>query len=102
MNRKPAKQTRRSISVRGTTYDTLRECCERESRSMSDVVEELLAGYFARRGEKVGAARPTPERERSQRAQPSRGTAGRPAPTPAAVVLGNRRQKANDYRAFQF
>jgi hypothetical protein len=38
-----SKQTRRSISVRGTTYDALRGYCDDKGRSMSDVVEELLA-----------------------------------------------------------
>jgi hypothetical protein len=37
------KQTRRSISVRGTTYDKLRQYGELHDRSMSDIVEELLA-----------------------------------------------------------
>ena len=37
------KQTRRSISVRGTTYDKLRQYGEAHGRSMSDIVEELLA-----------------------------------------------------------
>ncbi len=36
-------QTRRSISVRGVTYDSLRRYCDQNDRSMSDVVEELLA-----------------------------------------------------------
>jgi hypothetical protein len=38
-----SKQTRRSISVRGTTYAALREYCETHQRSMSDIVEEQLA-----------------------------------------------------------
>jgi hypothetical protein len=38
-----SKQTRRSISVRGTTYTQLRSFCEEHDRSMSDVVEELLS-----------------------------------------------------------
>jgi hypothetical protein len=37
------KQSRRSISVRGVTYDKLRVYGETHNRSMSDVVEELLA-----------------------------------------------------------
>jgi hypothetical protein len=37
------KQTRRSISIRGTTYDKLRQYCQVQDRSMSDIVEELLA-----------------------------------------------------------
>jgi hypothetical protein len=38
-----SKQTRRSISVRGTTYAHLRDFCAANDRSMSDVVEELLS-----------------------------------------------------------
>ncbi len=38
-----SKQTRRSISVRGTTYSHLRDFCAANDRSMSDVVEELLS-----------------------------------------------------------
>jgi hypothetical protein len=38
-----SKQTRRSISVRGTTYAMLRDFCAEHDRSMSDVVEELLS-----------------------------------------------------------
>ena len=45
-----SKQTRRSISVRGTTYFTLRQYCEDHDRSMSDLVEELLAKVFAAAG----------------------------------------------------
>ena len=38
------KQTRRSISVRGTTYESLRRYCEQHQLSMSEVVEEQLGG----------------------------------------------------------
>ncbi len=47
-----SKQTRRSISVRGTTYDSLRGWCEDNGKSMSEVVEELLAKL-------LGGAAPT-------------------------------------------
>lgn len=43
-------QTRRSISVRGQTYDALREACDRLDVSMSDVVEQCLAEWFKREG----------------------------------------------------
>jgi|GEM_PF-2714901 len=46
-----SKQTRRSISVRGTTYFTLRQYCEDHDRSMSDLVEELLAKTFEAAGQ---------------------------------------------------
>lgn len=42
-----SKQTRRSISVRGTTYSLLRDFCSEHDRSMSDVVEELLSRILA-------------------------------------------------------
>src|SRR5688572_30736925 len=52
-----SKQTRRSISVRGTTYAQLRDFCAEHDRSMSDVVEELLSrileGGEASRGKTV-------------------------------------------------
>lgn len=40
------KQTRRSVSIRGSTYDTVREHCERHGMSMSEFVEERIAGFF--------------------------------------------------------
>ena len=43
-----AKQTRRSISVRGTTYDNLRRYCEEQDISMSEVVEEQIAKLLSR------------------------------------------------------
>jgi hypothetical protein len=64
-----SKQTRRSISVRGTTYAQLRDFCAEHDRSMSDVVEELLSrileGGEASRSKTVAplvarAPRPTP------------------------------------------
>ena len=50
-----SKQTRRSISVRGTTYSLLRDFCSQHERSMSDVVEELLSRILED-GEKRAAA----------------------------------------------
>lgn len=44
-------QSRRSISVAGETYLALRRHCDEIGRSMSDVVEELLAGA-------IGSTRP--------------------------------------------
>lgn len=51
-----SKQTRRSISVRGTTYSLLRDFCSQHERSMSDVVEELLSRILED-GEKPAAGR---------------------------------------------
>ena len=50
MGQKMVKQTRRSISVRGITYDTLRQYCDDSQRSMSDVIEELLGALFEKSG----------------------------------------------------
>jgi len=44
----PSKQTRRSISVRGTTYDALREYCGTQNKSMSEIVEEQLEALFGK------------------------------------------------------
>ena len=62
------KQTRRSISVRGTTYDALRVYCEKQGVSMSEVVEERVATLLG-----LGASAP-------------RAVTPAPAPAPIAVV----------------
>ncbi len=76
-----AKQTRRSISVRGTTYDNLRRYCAEQDISMSEVVEEQIARLLTR---------------------PS--AAGRPAPVPYEKVVAPRMARADkgDYRAIRF
>lgn len=40
----PSKQTRRSISISGPTYDALKEHCKEQDMSMSGFVENLLKG----------------------------------------------------------
>ena len=40
------KQTRRSVSIRGTTYEQIRQYCERHEISMSEFVEERIASFF--------------------------------------------------------
>jgi len=45
------KQTRRSISVRGSTYETVRSYCERQGLSMSEFIEERIAGFFGGTGQ---------------------------------------------------
>ena len=40
------KQTRRSVSIRGSTYDRVRQYCERAGISMSEFVEERIASFF--------------------------------------------------------
>jgi hypothetical protein len=75
------KQTRRSISVRGTTYDNLRRYCEEHQLSMSEAVEEQIARLLAR---------PAAE--------------GRPAPVPYEKVVAPRIARApkGDYRTIRF
>src|SRR5579859_6922614 len=115
------KQTRRSISVRGTTYDKLRQYGETHGRSMSDIVEELLATILGPDQPKVAAPPPVaaPRREKTEarlrfnppppqkprpvlahrvvRATPpvfsKPSLPGRPAPTPAAQVIKVRRDE---------
>ena len=76
-----AKQTRRSISVRGTTYENLRRYCEQQDISMSEVVEEQISKLLSR---------------------PS--AAGRPAPVPYDKVVAPRIARApkGDYRTICF
>lgn len=52
------KQTRRSVSIRGSTYDTVRDFCERRGMSMSEFVEERIAGFFGTKGAKEVTAPP--------------------------------------------
>jgi hypothetical protein len=110
------KQTRRSISVRGTTYDSLRRYSEIEQRSMSDIVEELLAGLLAE-GRPQAPRRTRTVAPRVVRAPVARAALppaapalkpqrapGRPAPTPARSVHGTQRVSApkGDYRNISF
>jgi hypothetical protein len=75
------KQTRRSISVRGTTYDNLRRYCEQQDISMSEVVEEQIANLLSRPN-----------------------ATGRPAPVPYDKVVAPRVARApkGDYRTIRF
>ena len=77
------KQTRRSISVRGTTYDSLRRYCEQQDISMSEVVEEQIARLLSRGGANAGS---------------------RPAPVPYDKVVAPRIARApkGDYRTIRF
>ena len=40
-------QTRRSVSIRGTTYERVRHHCRLAGVSMSEFVEDQIAGFFA-------------------------------------------------------
>lgn len=99
----PGKQTRRSISVKGTTYATLRKYCDQQGRSMSDIVEEQLANLFAMDAlpaVSVKKAQPVLA-NKMVRAEPA--STGRPAPRPAADVVEERvRAPKNDYRNIRF
>ncbi len=46
------KQSRRSVSIRGSTYDQIRLYCERNNISMSEFVEERIALFFGNGGSK--------------------------------------------------
>lgn len=46
------KQSRRSVSIRGSTYDQIRKYCERNSLSMSEFVEDRIATFFGNGGSK--------------------------------------------------
>jgi hypothetical protein len=46
------KQTRRSVSIRGSTYDQIRRYCERNNVSMSEFVEDRIAMFFGNGGSK--------------------------------------------------
>jgi hypothetical protein len=92
------KQTRRSISVRGATYETLRRFCETQNRSMSDIVEEQLARLFE--GKAAAPAKRTVANKILRRID---GSVGRPAPTPIEEVVEPRVQAPKgDYRAIRF
>lgn len=45
-------QTRKSISVRGTTYVQLKRYCERNGISMSEFIEERISMFFGNGGSK--------------------------------------------------
>jgi hypothetical protein len=76
-----AKQTRRSISVRGTTYENLRRYCAEQDISMSELVEEPIARVLTRTSSK-----------------------GRPEPVPYDKVVAPRMARApkGDYRTIRF
>lgn len=105
----PSKQTRRSISVRGTTYETLRRYCDSTERSMSDIVEEQLARLFDLRGKKAAPApakahKPAPRgRTVANRLVRAHAPVGRPAPVNAnAIIQARVRAPKGDYRIIRF
>lgn len=46
------KQSRRSVSIRGSTYDLIRRYCERNELSMSEFVEDRISSFFGNGGSK--------------------------------------------------
>ena len=40
------KQTRRSVSIRGSTYELIQQYCKQNDQSMSEFVEERIAAFF--------------------------------------------------------
>mgnify|MGYP006306716275 CR=1 FL=1 len=44
------KQTRRSVSIRGSTYEMIRKYCERNGLSMSEFVEDRVSTFFGNGG----------------------------------------------------
>jgi hypothetical protein len=44
------KQSRRSVSIRGSTYEQIRKYCENNGISMSEFVEERIATFFGNGG----------------------------------------------------
>jgi hypothetical protein len=77
----PSKQTRRSISVRGTTYEALRRYCEQHNVSMSEVVETELTRILS-----------------------PKSSIGRPAPVAYDKVVAPRvaQKDKDDYRGIRF
>lgn len=50
------KQSRRSVSIRGGTYDQIRMYCQRHDISMSEFVEERIASFFGNGGSREDSA----------------------------------------------
>lgn len=86
------KQTRRSISVRGVTYNQLRDYCAGVSISMSDFIEQRIAEFFAENPVSASAsprpvvvAAPAPARAAAAPA-PARKAPAPPVAAPAPVA----------------
>lgn len=58
------KQTRRSVSIRGSTYEQIRKYCERNNISMSEFVEDRIATFFGN-----GGARPEAKPKKGEEIQ---------------------------------
>lgn len=87
------KQTRRAISVRGTTYDALRLDCFSRGVSMSDYIEELVAADRKARGlgsttvaSAVAAVQRAGDRQVERTARAVQAAIAAPAPRSAATT----------------
>lgn len=59
------KQTRRSVSIRGATYELIRQYCEQNGLSMSEFVEERIAEFFGQStGRKSKSGKKAPSQSR--------------------------------------
>jgi hypothetical protein len=108
-----SKQTRRSISVRGTTYDNLRRYCQENSISMSEVVEQQLARLLEGREPATVVAAPRASIEPVVPVTSVK-SVGRPAPVAYEQVVaprvarasagggGSAQAEPDDYRTIRF
>jgi hypothetical protein len=83
------KQTRRSVSIRGTTYDRIRNYCEKNGISMSEFVEARIAEFFD--GPMVSEPKPSTVSKPVPRPKPVKA-----APKKVAKGNGNGNGNGND------
>jgi hypothetical protein len=77
------KQTRRSVSIRGTTYEQVREYCERHGLSMSEFMEQRIALFF-----EGAAERPAPRTHEPRAVVPVTASLSSVEPVAAPVRVG--------------
>ena len=80
------KQTRRSVSIRGATYEKVRTYCEKHSLSMSEFVEDLIGQFFSGNGATLSA--------------PAAAVAPAPAPKRKAERKGKGKGKEDEELSF--
>jgi hypothetical protein len=81
VRRMAKRQTRRSISIRGTTYRRLREHCATTEISMSDFLEQRIAEFFGEEVEATAAKPAARLQAIAAKMNAARQAAGRPVPT---------------------
>lgn len=69
-----SKQTRKSVSLKGTTFAKLKSHCEAEGISMAGLVESLCAKFFAKHPELATDSKrepqpPKPKKARAKKAK---------------------------------